>query len=205
MSGETQTRRLHLRAMRTGDGELLFPMFSDPRLWWYEPSSRHINLTQTESYVERSAGRWNSDGLSYWIAVLVEDHSVVVGSGGVQRHRSGSWNLNYRIDPSMQRQGYATELATAGIEAAHSIDPVSPVIAWIDPLNSASRATAVKAGLFFAGLGIDSNDMREREAYADRQLPDGSQLGKEWEPIPAGSLRRGLRFGDELQCRTEVD
>ncbi|WP_104090475.1 GNAT family N-acetyltransferase [Arthrobacter sp. GMC3] len=174
MSCETQTRRLHLRAIRIGDGELLFPIFSDHRLWWYEPSSRHINLRQTDTYVERAAGRWNSDGFSYWIAFLVEDPSVVVGSGGVQRHRSGSWNLNYRIEHSLQRQGYATELAMAGIAAAHSVDPTSPVIAWIDPLNAPSRATALKAGLFFAGMRVDSSDGRKRAAYVDRKLPDAS-------------------------------
>lgn len=174
MSGETQTKRLYLRAMRSGDGELLYPIFSGQRLWWYEPSNRHKNLLQTETYVERAAERWNSDGLSYWIAFLVADPSVVVGSGGAQRHRSGSWNLNYRIDPSMQRQGYATELAMAGIAAAHSVDPISPVIAWIDPINAPSRATAIKAGLIFAGTGIDNSDGRERAAYADRKLSDAS-------------------------------
>lgn len=169
-TGDAQTRRLSLRAMKPGDGALLFPIFNDLRLWWYNPAGRHKCVGQTEDYVERAAERWSKDGLSYWIAFLLEEPTVVVGSGGVQWRGTGNWNLNYRIDPLKHRLGYATELAKAGIAAAHVNDPASPVIAWIDSVNLPSQSTAVKAGLRFVGMGIDGSDQHERAAYADRQL-----------------------------------
>lgn len=161
--------------MRAEDGQRLFPMFNDESVWWYDTDSRHLNPSSTEAYASRAERRWKQDGLSYWVAVLAESPDIVVGSGGAQRHRSGVWNLNYRIAPAHQRQGFGVELARASIEAANVTDPDVAVVAWIDPINMQSQATARAAGLHFVGEGIDSSDGATRFAFADRK----------WSPVPS--------------------
>lgn len=170
------TERLLLQPMGAGDGQRLFPLFNDDSVWWYAPDSRHRDPSSTEAYAARAGRRWKQDALSYWVAVLAESPDVVVGSGGAQRHRSGVWNLNYRIVPDYQRQGFGVELARAGIEAANTADPDLAVVAWIDSINVQSHATARAAGLHFVGEGVDSSDGTTRLAFADRM----------WSPAPAG-------------------
>jgi RimJ/RimL family protein N-acetyltransferase len=161
------TSRLRLTPMTIADAEHLFPILSDPAGWWYEPEHRHASLERTREFAARAAAGWLASGLSYWTA---RHDDVVVGLGGAQRHRSGSWNLSYRIATSEQGNGYATELAEAGLDAAHRHDPDSAVIAWILETNIPSRRVAERVGLTSYGLRIDANDGIERLAYADRPL-----------------------------------
>jgi RimJ/RimL family protein N-acetyltransferase len=168
--GPTTTPRLRLTPMMVADAEELFEIFSDPAGWWYDPGGRHATLSETRFYCDRAWDRWESDGLSYWTA-RDRQTGAVVGCGGVQRHRTGTWNLAYRIAGERRREGLALELARAGLEAARDIDPAVPVIAWVDELNEPSRRLARRLGLIDRGLRIDANDGRPRIAYSDRPLP----------------------------------
>jgi len=115
--------------------------------------------------------RWASDRLSYWTARRATD-GIVVGLGGAQRHRSGTWNLNYRIATAHQGHGYATELARAAQAAATSVDPSVAFIAWVAAHNSPSLAVAQRLGLRNYGLRVDGSDGEPRLAFADRLLDD---------------------------------
>lgn len=163
-----RTRRLLLQPMEMTDGKRLFPLFSDPRIWWYAPEDRHRVEAQTTDYATRAAARWDVDGLSYWVAVLLGDPQQLVGTGGVQRRDDGTWNLNYRISPMFQRRGFASELGSAGIQAARRRDPVNPVLAWIDELNVQSIATAKAIGMTRVGARLDKKDGRIRIVFTDR-------------------------------------
>ena len=155
--------------MEPVDAEELFAIFGDERTWWYDPQGRHVDLAQTRRYALMAAERWSA-GLSYW-TVRLQETGAVIGSGGVQRHEMTSWNLNYRLAPAAQGFGYATELVAAALQAAHEVDPTSPVIAWIDDHNIPSRRVAERAGLRDEGVRPTPNDGRPRVAYADRRLP----------------------------------
>ena len=111
-----RTTRLDLRPADPDDTEALFPIFSDPAGWWYEPASRHLGVDSTRRFLVRAHDRWALHGLSYW-TVRLADEQTVIGLGGTQRHRSGSWNLSYRIAGTQQGRGYARELAAAGEHA----------------------------------------------------------------------------------------
>ena len=165
-----RTRRLDLRAVAAAAAEDLFPLLSDPALWTYDPSARHVDITQTRAYAALAGSRWH-DGLSYW-TVRLQEGGAVVGSGGAQLHGGSHWNLNYRIATAAQGHGYATELARAALKAAHEVDPAIPVIAWIDESNVPSRQVAERVGLVSRGLRHQPTDGRLRLAYADRELPD---------------------------------
>ena len=165
------TPRLTLRRMAIADVQALWPMLSDARMWTHHPEAKHDVIAQTQGYVERGADRWSRDGLSYWTVELTESGEVI-GSGGVQVHPRGHWNLNYRIAVPHQRQGYASELAAAALAAAHLVGPERACIAWIDEENIPSRAVATRIGLTDMGLREGAADDVPRLAYSDRLLPE---------------------------------
>jgi RimJ/RimL family protein N-acetyltransferase len=153
----------------SGDLDELFPIFSDPAGWWYDPTGRHIDPEQTREWLRRAAARFETDGLSYW-TVRGRDTGEIIGVGGAQRQRTGAWNLNYRIASAEQGKGYATELARAAYAAACSLDANVPFIAWVAPHNAPSRKVAERLGLANRGIGVDPSDGQRRLAYADRAV-----------------------------------
>jgi len=163
-----QTERLLLKPMEAADGARLFPLFSDPAIWWYAPEQRHRVEAQTTDYATRAANRWDTDGLSYWVAWLLDSPQQLVGTGGVQRRDDGTWNLNYRISPDFQRKGFASELGRTAISSAQTHDPTSAVLAWIDEPNRQSIATAKALGMRRLGTRLDKIDGRFRVVFADR-------------------------------------
>jgi RimJ/RimL family protein N-acetyltransferase len=175
------TERLDLRRPDpVGDLEDLFPIFSDPRGWWYDPAGRHTTRARTTEWLSRAAARFDTDGLSYW-TIRRRDDETIIGVGGAQRQFSRSWNLNYRIAANQQGQGFATELARAAYSAATGVDPSVPFIAWIAPHNTPSRRVAERLGLTSYGLREDPSDGQRRLAYADRPLqPPATPAGDEF-------------------------
>jgi RimJ/RimL family protein N-acetyltransferase len=147
----------------------LFRIFHDPIGWAHEPEGRHLTIETTAAFIDRATARWTNDGLSYW-TVRLRETGEVIGMGGVQRHKTGSWNLAYRFDAGHWGHGYATEVGVAAIEAAHAYDDSVPVIAWIDEVNTSSQQVAERLGLVNQGLQVDGNDGQLRLAYTDRPL-----------------------------------
>ncbi|BEP15700.1 GNAT family protein [Acidothermaceae bacterium B102] len=164
------TQRLRLSPMAPGDLDELWPIFNEPRGWVHDPGSRHLTIETTASFISRAEARWPNDGLSYW-TVRLRETGEVLGMGGAQRHKTGSWNLAYRFDVAHWGHGYATEVGASAIAAAHAYDNTVPVIAWIAEVNVGSRNVAARLGLTSYGLRVDDNDGQVRLAYADRPLP----------------------------------
>jgi len=169
-SARVTTARLQLDAVALTDSSALFPIFNDPAGWWYDPTSRHLDVQQSDRWLRRAAQRWSTDGLSYWTVRQIVGGEVI-GVGGVQRHASGCWNLYYRLATAHWGCGYAAELANTAVTTAHAHDDRVPVIAWIAEHNQPSRHVAERIGLQNAGPRVDSNDGQLRLAYADRELP----------------------------------
>jgi Acetyltransferase (GNAT) domain len=114
------TDRFDLRCLDPArDVDDLFPIFSDPDGWWYDPDGRHREPAQTKGWLTRAAARFATDQLSYW-TVRLRDDGTVIGVGGAQRQRTRAWNLNYRIATTHQGHGYATELGRAAHAARQS-------------------------------------------------------------------------------------
>jgi RimJ/RimL family protein N-acetyltransferase len=129
--------------------------------------------------IEHSLGHWARDGLGYWTARLREGlpglaAGSVVGTGGCAlRVGTSWWNLYYRLTPPAWGLGLAAELATAAIDAAHTVDPDRPVIAYLLEHNARSRGRAEKAGLSLVWRGPDAGNPDPdavRLVYADRPL-----------------------------------
>lgn len=164
----TQTKRLELRAVDPErDLDALFAIWSDPASWSHAPEYRHPDRQKTREWLELEAGRWEH-GLGYW-TVRLRETGEVLGAGGAARHRAGFWNLLWRIDTAHQGHGYATELGRAAIDAATAADDTLAVIAWIVPINLASRRVAQRLGLIEHEPRLNL-DGRYRIPYADREL-----------------------------------
>jgi RimJ/RimL family protein N-acetyltransferase len=164
------TERLELRRTdaETDLGDL-FPIFSDPAGWWYDPEGRHSDPERTRRWLDLAAERFDRDGLSYW-TVRRRDDGAIIGVGGAQRQHTRAWNLHYRLATSQQGQGFATEVARAGMRAAFEVDSGVPFIAWVAPDNAPSWRVAERLGLIDRGLRVDPSDGRRRLAYSDRPL-----------------------------------
>lgn len=151
----TRTPRLWLDRAVADDLAELHEIHADPATWWHFPSGRHTTMERTAAMITADDERWPRDGLSFW-SVRERPGGPVVGSGGcaVLPHQSW-WNLYYRLSPSAQGRGYAAEIATRAIEAAHDVAPDRLVLAYLLEHNEPSRRTAERAGLTLFWRGPD--------------------------------------------------
>jgi len=175
------TKRLTLDAVTSDDLDEHFALLSDPGVWNHLPSGRHISPVQTAAAIEHSVGHWARDGLGYWTARLREDMPEVglgagtmVGTGGCAvRVGTTWWNLYYRLTPAAWGLGLAAELVTAAIDAARTVDPDRPVVAYLLEHNAESRGRAERSGLTLQWRGPDAGNPDPdavRLVYADRPL-----------------------------------
>jgi RimJ/RimL family protein N-acetyltransferase len=139
------TDRLDLRAVDLADVDALHPILADPPSSAFLPGGTPASPGDTIAWLERFVAGWEEDGLGYW-TVRLRGEQTVIGVGGAAR-RPQFWNLLYFVHPAHRGNGYATELARAGQEAARSSDPGLPVAAWIHEQNAASQAVARRLGL----------------------------------------------------------
>jgi RimJ/RimL family protein N-acetyltransferase len=175
------TPRLQLDAVVPDDLDAHISLLSDPGSWAHLPSGRHISPEQTAAAIEHSVGHWARDGLGYWTARLREDlpeaglaAGAMVGTGGCAV-RAGTtwWNLYYRLTPAAWGLGLAAELVAASLDAAHTVDPDRPVIAYLVEHNVRSRGRAERSGLTLMWRGPDAGNPDPdavRLVYADRPL-----------------------------------
>ena len=175
------TPRLQLDAVVQSDLDDHFLLHSDPGSWAHLPSGRHIDPAKTADAIRQTVGHWERDGLGYWTARLREDlpeagltAGTMVGTGGCAvRVGTTWWNLYYRLTPRAWGLGLAAEMVTASLDAAHSVDPDRPVIAYLVEHNVQSRGRAERSGLTLMWRGPDAGNPDPdavRLVYADRPL-----------------------------------
>src|SRR5690606_14691278 len=132
---------LELKTVSFADLAKLHTLHADPRVWEHLPSGVHATEQQTRAGLEAYIADWDRDGLGYWTARRRDDGELV-GIGGVRLRPTGTWNLYYRLAPEQQGQGFARELVQAASEAAATVDPDAPLVAYLLEHNDASRRTA---------------------------------------------------------------
>lgn len=170
----TATARLRLDVPAPDDLGELHALYSDPRVWTHLPSARHTDEDETRGMLDAWIGSWDADGLGPWI-VRTRDGHALVGHGGCVVRAGAFWNLGYRFAPSVHGRGYPTEVAGAAVEAARSLRPDLPVVAYLLEHNVASRRVAEKAGLTLRCQGPDAGNPDPdavRLVLADRPLSD---------------------------------
>ena len=175
------TARLRLDAVVPADLDEHAALLSDPGTWEHLPSGRHTSREQTAAGIEGAVRQWAADGLGYWSARLREDVGDLpagrfVGTGGCARRQGTAWwNLYYRLTPAAWGHGLAGELVTAALDAARTVAPDRPVVAYLLEHNTASRRRAERAGLTLVWRGPDAGNPDPdavRLVLADRPLDD---------------------------------
>ncbi len=175
------TARLLLTPAGLGDLAAMAALHADERVWRHLPGGRHTDVEQTRACLVDREGQWQRDGLGYWVTRLRQpvrelDAGEIAGVGGCAVPSGATWwNLYYRLTPKVHGHGLATELCAIAIDAAQRVDADPPVVAFLLEHNSASKATAERAGLTLVWRGPDAanpDSTAVRLIYADRPLGD---------------------------------
>ena len=178
-----RTPRLQLDAVVPGDLDEHFALLSDPGVWGHLPTGVHTDRARTAEGIAHAVGHWAADGLGYWTARLQADlpdaglrAGELVGIGGCARRRGTDWwNLYYRFTPPAWGRGLAAELVAAALDAARTVAPDRPVIAYLLEHNAESRGRAERSGLTLLWRGPDAGNPDPdavRLVYADRPVDD---------------------------------
>ncbi len=144
-----ETAQMVLERLQPAHGEELCRLLLDPavlRTTWpfAEPPTREEMLRRNLEKVEH----WERHGFGLWLA---RDRATaqMIGRGGLQYTYAPGLNaveVAWAIVPERWRQGLATELAQAALDAAFGPMRLLDVVALTLPDNVASRRVMEKAG-----------------------------------------------------------
>lgn len=152
------TDRLILSAPDSSAGAAIFEIHSDARTYEHRPDLVMVSHEQATLLRHEWQQNWAEDGLGYFVVSHKEDPSRIIGFCGVsqsQERNEDVLNVYYRFSPDSQDRGYAYEATTAAIDWSRRQCAELPVIAIIDPANSASIKLAERLGLSLVkGSGI---------------------------------------------------
>lgn len=145
------TPRLVLTPVSPADGNDLVLLYGDPQVaFWTGPWSRE----SVEAWTQGMTARWMTEGVGKWMARHREDGSLV-GCGGFTRFDldgEAVLELGWVVRDSLTGRGYATEIGRAALVWADEHDAGTPVIAFTEVHNQASRAVMRRLGMRSAGL-----------------------------------------------------
>jgi [ribosomal protein S5]-alanine N-acetyltransferase len=147
-----RTERLTLRCPNADDSLAFFQVDGDPETNRFSPYGPAPDLAASEERLLEWLQRWQEDGYGYW-ALAVQPDTAVLGFGGVRRivwQDQTVLNLYYKLQPTIWRRGYATELARIAVSLAQTHLPLLPIIARARQYNLASQRTA-EQGVFSVG------------------------------------------------------
>ncbi|GAA6526607.1 hypothetical protein IDVR_24030 [Intrasporangium sp. DVR] len=142
------TRRLRLRRPGAEDLTHYVRLHTDPRTYVHKPAAMATEQECVDQFLA-VVDRWNGDGVGYG-PVVERDTGEVVGWAGLRvAGHSGEPHLNlyYRLQPEVHGRGLGRELARGLACWAAECRPDLPVRAVVAPVNQASCATALAAGL----------------------------------------------------------
>jgi RimJ/RimL family protein N-acetyltransferase len=166
-----RTERLSLRPFRSTDVDAVHRASQDPETQrWIGLLPVPYTREDARRFVEDVAMKERADGLG--LSVVVEADGELVGTGGIYL-RGGRLGpeIGYTIAPWARRRGYAAE-AAHGL-AQWGLGLGAPrVHLFVDIANTASQATAVRAG--FAPEGT----VRACLEYRDGSRGDAVLFGR---------------------------
>lgn len=142
------TERLSLRPPQDADVDAVFKIHSDPLTYRHRPE---LTMKDRDEAVELTSAwqqDWHQHGIGYFVVLTYGGETI--GFTGVRHAVEGDetvLNLYYRFASQAQGKGYATEAASAALEWARDRHPQLPIVAIIDPANTASARLAEILGL----------------------------------------------------------
>lgn len=145
-----ETPRLVLTPVGRCDvGDLVLLHGDHQVAYWTGPWSR----ASIARWARAMAGRWDQEGVGKWIAHARDDGSLV-GRGGFTRFDlddEAVLELGWAVRDALTGRGYATEIGWAALAWAAEYEPDTPVVAFTEVHNAASRAVMQRLGMRCAG------------------------------------------------------
>lgn len=184
MSQDSFTHRLQLVPLNNDPALIsdIFAIQSDPNTWQHLPGGCETDISQSAQLVADHEKSWSDYGLGWWAIVLREQigsepagNVVGLGGCGIRDPRILTWNLGYRLSPSVWGRGLAQELSQAACNQAHLAERDIPISARVLSHNVASWKVLERVGLGIEWEGDTGSDVAltrglKRRVYSDRQL-----------------------------------
>lgn len=142
------TPRLVVRRFRPQDADALYDYLSLPEVYRYEPGEPTDFQQAQDLAVEMSA----SD--DFWAVELRLERKVIgqIFFKHIEPEHLMTWELGYILSPRYQRQGYASEAASALVRTGFAAAGIHRVVAHCNPENVASWKLLEKIGFRREGL-----------------------------------------------------
>jgi ribosomal-protein-alanine N-acetyltransferase len=146
---ELRTPRLLLRRWQPGDRAPFAALNADPLVMRHFPAT--LSRAESDALVDRIEDGFVRDGFGLW-AVEVVDGPPLIGFVGLaladfEAPVRGRWEIGWRLAADQWGRGYATEGATAALEAAFGPLGLDEVVSFTVPANAASLAVMRRIGL----------------------------------------------------------
>lgn len=126
-----ETARLKIRSFLPDDGQDLFEYLSQPEVVKYEPYRAFTKEQAKQEAINRS-------NKSDFFAICLKDTGKLIGNVYLSKQEFETWELGYVFNLNYQGKGYATEAVTALIDSLFAGNKAQRIVAFCDPLNTAS-------------------------------------------------------------------
>jgi ribosomal-protein-alanine N-acetyltransferase len=142
-----ETPRLRMREMTRDDLDFLSEMLADPEVMRYYP--RPLDRAGAQAWMDRQLERYERDGFGFWLVEEADTGQSVGQVGLLKQTVEGTVHreVAYMIHRPYQRNGFATEAATAVRDHAFEVLDVSEVVSFIRPENLPSQRVARHLGM----------------------------------------------------------
>lgn len=142
------TQRLDLVPLVGGDADDLFPVLHDPALGRFTGEPPPADVDALRARFAAWEARRSPDGAELWLNWVLRSRAERRAIGYVQATVGvGDAAVAWTVGSSMQRQGFATEAASALSSWLRDALGVRSVVASIHPDNTASQRVAERIGL----------------------------------------------------------
>lgn len=144
------TDRLVLRPFEPADLDELAPLHAEESFWWY-PLRGGMSREDTEAFLERVIGRYESDGFGVE-AVFERESGVMIGWAGLAVPHFlpdilPAVEVGWRFAPAGRGRGLATEAGAAALRWGFTEGCLDRVVSIYEPANVASGQVMERLGL----------------------------------------------------------
>jgi RimJ/RimL family protein N-acetyltransferase len=141
------TPRLRIRPFEPGDAEPMMAVYGDPNVMRYIPGGAVPDVDAVRAIMDEQIHAHVERGYAYYAVELTADGSVAGDAGFGLFEPTGDIELGYTFARRAWGVGYATEAATACLEAGLAGLDVPRIIAVADVENLASHRVAESIGM----------------------------------------------------------
>lgn len=150
---EIETERLHLRALKPGDGQLLFDLYAKDReickyMSWEADGKIETSDAFVSMVVDSFAGKHNGKAMFSWL-IRLKETGEYIGSAGFESSNETTVSGGYILNPKFWGAKYASEAWRALVQLAQADPGVQRIEANHHPDNPASGKVMQAAGMTF--------------------------------------------------------